>query len=192
MGKLQSSGLPAVFCRNNRTEGHPGQEKAMVVTFHPMDEASAREICTWCYEPPYDFYNPNSATEACVRHLLDPSGTYYAITDGDGTLVGYCCFGADAQVPGGTYDEPALDIGLGMRPALTGQGHGDNFFAAIVDFALLALAPRRLRVTVAAFNRRAMRVYERAGFRPVESFGRSGDGAEFVIMTCWGISEGEE
>ena len=79
-----------------------------------------------------------------------------------------------------------------MKPALTGQGYGDIFFAAIVDFALLALAPRRLRVTVAAFNHRAMRVYAKAGFRLAKSFGRSGDGVEFVIMTCPGISEDRE
>ena len=165
----------------------------MAFTFHPMDEASAREMCPWRYEPPYDFYNPHSEeADARVRHLLDPSRTYYAITDGDGTLVGYCCFGADAQVPGGTYKEPALDIGVGMQPALTGQGYGDSFFAAVVDFALLALAPRRLRVTVAAFNQRAMRVYEKAGFRSVEFFGRSGDGEEFVIMTCPGMPENRE
>jgi RimJ/RimL family protein N-acetyltransferase len=157
-----------------------------------MDEDNAREMCTWRYDPPYDFYNSHpEGADARIRHLLDPTQTYYTITDDNDTLVGYCCFGADAQVPGGTYDEPALDIGLGMHPALTGQGHGDNFFAAIVDFALLALAPRRLRVTVAAFNQRAMRVYEKAGFKPVESFGRSGDGAEFVIMMRRGMSEGE-
>ena len=165
----------------------------MSLTFHPMDEASACEMCTWRYEPPYDFYNPRpEGVDARVRHLLDPGNAYYAITDNDGTLVGYCCLGADAQVPGGTYEEAALDIGLGMRPALTGQGHGDGFFAAIVDFALLALAPRRLRVTVAAFNLRAMRVYEKAGFKPVESFGRSGDGVEFVIMTRPGMSGDRE
>ena len=165
----------------------------MTLTFHPMDEASAREMCTWRYEPPYDFYNPHpKGTDARIRHLLDPNMIYYTISDDDGTLVGYCCFGADAQVPGGTYEEPALDIGLGMQPALTGQGHGGSFFAAIVDFALLALAPRRLRVTVAAFNQRAMRVYEKAGFKPVESFGRNGDGVEFVIMTRPGIFEDRE
>jgi RimJ/RimL family protein N-acetyltransferase len=165
----------------------------MNLTFHPMDEASARETCNWRYEPPYDFYNPNpEGADTRVRHLLDPKNTTYAITDNDGTLVGYCCFGADGQVPGGTYDETALDIGLRMQPALTGQGHGDSFFAAIVDFALLALAPRLLRVTVAAFNRRAMRVYEKAGFKPVEFFGRSGDGVEFVIMTRPGMRGNKE
>jgi ribosomal-protein-alanine N-acetyltransferase len=165
----------------------------MKVTFHPMDEASAREMCTWRYEPPYDFYNPEpDATDDCVRHLLAPDKAYYAITDEQETLVGYCCFGPDARVPGGDYDDTALDIGLGMHPALTGQGRGHSFFAAIVDFAQLALAPRRLRVTVAAFNRRAIRVYQEAGFERVQTFGRSGDDAPFVIMIRQGASEGAE
>jgi ribosomal-protein-alanine N-acetyltransferase len=156
----------------------------LIPTFGPMDEVSAREIFAWRYDPPYDFYNPKpDATDARIRHLLDPSKSYYAISDKAGSLVGYCCFGADAQVPGGSYGEAALDIGLGMRPSLTGQGRGLGFFTGILDFARREFAPSRFRVTVAAFNRRAMRVYEKAGFRPVQRFGRSGDGIEFVIMT---------
>lgn len=156
----------------------------MIPTFGPMDEASAREILAWRYEPPYDSYNPKpDATDAHVRRLLDPSKSYYAISDDAGSLVGYCCFGADAQVPGGDYGKAALDIGLGMRPSLTGQGRGLGFFTAILDFARREFAPSQFRVTVAAFNGRAMRVYEKAGFRPVQRFGRSEDGIEFVIMT---------
>jgi ribosomal-protein-alanine N-acetyltransferase len=101
-----------------------------------MDEASAREILTWRYEPPYDIYNadPDEA-ESFIQALLDPGNAYHTFTDEHGNLVGYCCFGADARVPGGDYGADALDIGLGMRPDLTDQGRGFAFFAAIVDFA---------------------------------------------------------
>jgi ribosomal-protein-alanine N-acetyltransferase len=154
-----------------------------VFTFHSMDEASAREILVWRYEPPYDVYNADTdKAEEFVQALLDPAYAYHAITDECGELVGYCCFGTDARVPGGDYGADALDIGLGMRPDLTGQGRGGDFFAAIVDFARRAFAPRALRVTVAAFNRRAIRVYERAGFEHKQAFQRSGDGMEFVIL----------
>jgi RimJ/RimL family protein N-acetyltransferase len=155
----------------------------MNLKFHPMDEASARKRLNWRYEPPYNFYNPRTdATEYLMQDLLDPHKAYYAITDEQGVLVGYCCFGINARVPGGDYNKMALDVGLGMRPDLTGQGRGHGFFTAIVDFAWRELKPQALRVTVAAFNRRAMRVYEKAGFERVQEFQRSGDGAEFVIL----------
>jgi RimJ/RimL family protein N-acetyltransferase len=148
-----------------------------------MDEASARKILTWRYEPPYDIYNedPDKA-EPFMQTLLDPAYAYHTITYEDGELVGYCCFGADARVPGGDYAADALDIGLGMRPDLTGHGHGPAFFEAIADFAQRTFAPQALRVTVAAFNQRAIRVYEKAGFERKQAFQRSGDGMEFVIL----------
>jgi ribosomal-protein-alanine N-acetyltransferase len=154
-----------------------------VFTFRPMDEAGAREILTWHYEPPYDIYNADpEEVEPFVRSLLDPANAYHTITNEGGELVGYCCFGADARVPGGDYGADALDVGLGMRPDLTGQGRGHDFFAAIVDFAQCAFEPRALRVTVAAFNQRAIRVYKKAEFERVQEFQRSGDGVEFVIL----------
>jgi ribosomal-protein-alanine N-acetyltransferase len=151
--------------------------------FRPMDEAGAREILAWRYEPPYDIYDakPDEA-EPFVQSLLDLAYAYHAIMDEHGELVGYCCFGLDARVPGGDYSADALDVGLGMRHDLTGQGRGFDFFAAIVDFARRAFGPQALRVTVAAFNRRAIRVYEKAGFERKQEFQRSNDGMEFVIL----------
>ena len=55
-----------------------------------------------------------------------------------GDLVGYCCYGLDAQVPGGEYliNMPAvLDIGVGMKPNLTGAGRGHDFVSAILEYA---------------------------------------------------------
>lgn len=155
----------------------------MPYAFHPMDEASARETLAWRYEPPYDFYNPNpDDVDETVQFFLDPHNAYHAITGDDGELVGYCCFGLDARVPGGDYSTTALDVGLRMRPDLTGQGRGLDFVTAILDFARQTFAPQALRVTVATFNKRAMRVYEKAGFERTQVFGREKDGLEFAIM----------
>jgi RimJ/RimL family protein N-acetyltransferase len=151
--------------------------------FQPMDEVSARAIHTWRHESPYDIYNANpEAADAFAEALLDPRFAYYAITSPRDDLVGYCCFGLDARVPGGNYVADALDVGLGMRPDLTGQGRGPGFFAAILDFARQTFAPRAFRLTVATFNQRALKVYERAGFRVVQAFRRSTDGLAFSVL----------
>jgi GNAT superfamily N-acetyltransferase len=152
--------------------------------FAPMDEAAARTIVTWHYEAPYDLYDLGlEDEEQVVNCFVDPLNAYYAIVDPGGNLAGYCCFGVEGQVPGGDYGEPALDIGLGVRPDLTGQGMGGGFVAAVLEFARQELAPAGFRVTVAEFNERALRVWKKAGFLPVERFGRTYDGMPFVVLT---------
>jgi RimJ/RimL family protein N-acetyltransferase len=68
---------------------------------------------------------------------------------------------------------PNLDYGLGLRPDLTGQGLGLEFFLAGLGFAHERYRPEQVFLHVAAFNERARRVYERAGFRVVSSHVRT-------------------
>lgn len=153
------------------------------LSFRSMDEASARAILTWQYEPPYDLYNPDwKGIEGAVREFLDPDNSYYSMTAGTGDLQAYCCFGSEAQVPGGDYQETALDIGLGVRPDLTGQGLGHLYVQAVLEFARRELLPATFRVTIAEFNKRAQRVWMGAGFEKVQSFARSGDGLPFLVL----------
>jgi ribosomal-protein-alanine N-acetyltransferase len=155
----------------------------MPLTFRPLDEAGARAILTWRYEAPYDLYNLDSGDmEASVRFFLDPQNGYQAVVDGEGDLVAYCCFGLDAQVPGGDYGVDALDVGLGVRPDLIGQGRGFRYVEAVLSFAQHTFAPGALRVTVAEFNQRARRVWQKAGFQPVQRFLRQQDNRPFVTL----------
>jgi RimJ/RimL family protein N-acetyltransferase len=85
-------------------------------------------------------------------------------------------------VPGGDYSTPALDIGLGVRPDLTGRGLGFDYVNAVIDFAYRTYTPDRLRVTIAAFNARARRVWERAGFELIGKFQSEWTHIDFVIM----------
>jgi ribosomal-protein-alanine N-acetyltransferase len=62
------------------------------------------------------------------------------------------------------------EIGLGLRPDLTGHGLGESFVRTCLRFASAALTAQSYTLVVAAFNRRAITVYERAGFQEVERF----------------------
>jgi ribosomal-protein-alanine N-acetyltransferase len=142
-------------------------------TLTPITRADAQAISRWRYDGPYAVYNGNPAS---VASLLQPRYFYHSVHDEHGELVGYFCFGEDARVSAGRrsglYDrEDALDVGLGMRPDLTGRGLGEQFVRAGLEFADETYSPPAFRLTVATFNRRAIRVYERAGFEPVETFG---------------------
>ena len=131
-----------------------------------MSRGAAQAITSWQYEKPYDFYN-RKATQKTIDWLLN--GSYYAVYDETGELVGYYCFGKGAQVPGGNpagayAATDAIDIGLGMKPELTGTGMGLAFTQAGVEYAVKHFAPAAIRLSVTTFNKRAIKVYERAGF----------------------------
>ncbi|MEH7123931.1 GNAT family N-acetyltransferase [Bacillus sp. JJ1532] len=126
----------------------------------------AVEILNWKYPAPYNFYN-NEENEESIRELLGSS--YSVVIDENGRLIGFFCTGDSAQVPAGTkygaYSETCTDIGLGMKPELTGQGMGYAFFSFILRHIHGAYKEVPLRLTVAKFNDRAIRLYEKLGFK---------------------------
>lgn len=150
----------------------------------PLDRESATEIIQWRYQPPYDLYNidPEHA-EAVLSDFLNPELNYYQVRDELGNLAAFFNFGVDARVPGGDYSEEALDIGMGVHPRLTGQGKGSVFVQTVLCFARQKHGPARCRVTIAEFNQRARRVWEKAGFSQTQRFLRPLDGMSFVVLT---------
>ena len=156
----------------------------MNYTLQRMDEQDAGRIATWHYDPPYDLYNHSPFD---VPFLLDADNRYFAVRDDSGRLAGYCCFGAEARVQGGDYDEaePAvLDIGVGMHPALVGQGFGNEFVRTILQFARDGFTHSKFRVTIAFFNERSQRTFHKLGFTESQRFTREGDGMDFVQLEC--------
>ncbi len=155
----------------------------MALSLRPLTAAQARAIAGWRYEAPYDFYNMGAeAVDECVRYLSDPLNAFYSLMDERESLAGFCSFGPDGQVAGGDYSLEALDIGLGLRPDLTGRGQGAGYAVAALDFARSEFAPRLFRVTIAEFNQRAQRVWQKLGFGSAQRFQRTRDGVPFVIL----------
>ncbi|WP_409295340.1 GNAT family N-acetyltransferase [Peribacillus sp. SCS-26] len=153
----------------------------MELQLKTMNRAYAEKIQQWKYEAPYDLYNSDSSPEA-LRELLE--GGYSIIADGAGELVGFFCSGKAAQVPAGrefgAYDADCIDIGIGMRPDLTGQGKGKDFFSFVISSIQKEYEAMPFRLTVASFNNRAVRLYENLGFVKRSVFNR-GD-LEFLVM----------
>ena len=134
-----------------------------------LSEADARSILEWRYNPPYDWYNPPPLSDEAVANLIDPQWQFHSIKAG-GASVAYASFGNDGRVTGGDYSDPAIDIGLGLAPALTGRGLGAIVLQAILDFAQITFQSPAARLTVARFNQRAIRLYDRVGFEPTQEF----------------------
>jgi RimJ/RimL family protein N-acetyltransferase len=139
------------------------------LTIQSASEATRRELDSWRYDPPYDFYNGEEDP------VVNPERFFEAL-DEDGSLVGFYYFEQKGD---------ALEYGLGLRPDLTGRGLGLDFLRAGLEFARRRFDPARVILAVAAFNERARIVYERAGFRVVgrhmRTFERWGE-VEFVDM----------
>ncbi len=159
----------------------------MRLVISPITDEHARAFLSWRYEEPYALYNSDPGSfEEDLEEYLDPANGYFSILDERGELLGSCCLGQGGQVRGGVYEDPsALDVGIGLRPDLTGKGTGTRVLEAILAFAQERYAPTEFRATVAAFNERSLRVCEKAGFRRDRTFVRrdaSGE-QEFVQLS---------
>jgi ribosomal-protein-alanine N-acetyltransferase len=160
---------------SNETDGpNPTQ-----FAFRPMSQRDAEEIASWRYPHEYGFYDWTS-DPADLAELLDPvvrANQYFAVTDATGYVIGFF-----------QYKPPRkgqLEIGLGLHPAWTGRGLGLPFLEAGLEFARGYFAPQTFTLSVASFNRRAITVYERAGFAVVRRYMHWTNGGEweFTEMT---------
>ena len=143
-------------------------------TFRELTRGDAEMIAGWRYPEPYSLYDGGDADR-----LLEY--TYFAGLDEEGSLIGFCCFGEDARVPGLEEEAGVLDVGAGLRPDLTGIGLGGPFLREACRFGGELYAPDRLRVAVAAYNQRARMVAHALGFEAERTV--RNDEAEFVVMT---------
>ena len=162
----------------------------MNLAFRPLLSDDLPHLLTWQYDPPYEIYNLGNgradaeALAEAVNYFLDPVYCFYSVVDGDsGAVTAVVSYGLDGQVGGGDYSEDALDIGMAVRPDLTGRGVGSDFAKAAITFAIQTFHPNKLRVTIADFNGRARRVWEKHGFQPVHSFTSNANNLAFTIFT---------
>lgn len=137
--------------------------------FRPFTEQDALAAASWRYPEPYASYDLDPWDRNVVAALLREQNQYHAILRDDET-VGFYCLGEDARIPGWDYDASALDLGMGLRPDITGQGQGSLYMAAVV-FHLRQQKPGvTIRASVASWNHRAIRLCESAGFQLIAKF----------------------
>ncbi len=150
----------------------------MGLTAAPMTDDAVRELSRWRYDGEYAVYDesPYEEKRAKGSPLLDPDhrGRYTCFYDGD-TLMGYINL---ARMEG------AVHFGIALAPDYCGRGYGP-----VVTRKAMAMAREKwpslpLRLVVRIWNARAIRCYEKAGFRPAGRVTRvtpTGP-AEFLVM----------
>ncbi len=138
----------------------------------PMGQAAAERIAAWSYPGEYAFYD-FAADPDDLAELLDPEqrrGRYFAATLPRRGLIGF----VELKEP----DGGSLELGLGLSPECAGRGLGVAFVTRLCRWVAERTPAEVLVLQVADFNRRAITVYERAGFRhaaahDVDLYGRT-------------------
>jgi ribosomal-protein-alanine N-acetyltransferase len=131
----------------------------MNYTFAPMNKEYASDIAGWHYDGVYSFYDM-AADEEDLGILMDTNNwrdMIKAILNEDDELVGWAAFYTE-------NDE--FWLSLGLRPDLTGRGLGREFVTQCAEYAVsqYKLIKDTIKLAVALFNQRAIKVYQRAGF----------------------------
>ncbi|KAB2443550.1 GNAT family N-acetyltransferase [Bacillus luti] len=141
-----------------------------------MTQEEAEEIAyNWHYEGKYSFYDIEADQEDLAEFLHEESrGNHIFSVKENGTLIGFFSFCKT--------DNRTVDIGLGMRPNITGDGLGLQFVKAGLDFSKETYSCKYITLSVATFNERAIKVYKRAGFEAVGTFIQKTNGSCFEFL----------
>lgn len=136
--------------------------------FRPLRWGDALAVARWRYPQPYDLYDLGRVpllVSVSAHWLLAPLGRlgFYAVQSAGDPLVGVFSFNKVGRT---------VELGVALRPDLTGRHLGLEFVEAGMQFARATFAPAAFRLDVALFNQRAIRVYRRAGFVPEARFVR--------------------
>ncbi len=148
----------------------------MNYTFQPLTQEQAERIAfEWRYEGDYAFYNMDADEEDLASFLdADERGdTTFAILDDE--LIGFVTLQLESV--------DAVSIGLGMRPDLTGNGNGYPFLNSILNWVEATFGTRTVRLAVATFNKRTIRLYESLGFIPQDTFMQETNGGVYPFLS---------
>lgn len=115
----------------------------------------------WRYPAPYEMYDLETDPDDIALMLADIASKerWFAVSDGgddgDDDVAGFVEF---VMVDG------EVELGLGLRPDLTGIGLGVQLVEATLAFARTHWSPITFVLDVFPWNERAIKTYERAGF----------------------------
>ena len=149
----------------------------MKIGIQALTTCQAEVISSWVYEDEYSVYNHHK------DFVKDCMGwRHFAFVSGEGELLGYMCFGKEARIPTleeNAYCDDFLDIGLHIRPDLTGKGLGELFLQTCIEHA----SCKPVRATIASFNKRAINLCVNAGFDVKQEVTHRNTGYKFTIVT---------
>jgi ribosomal-protein-alanine N-acetyltransferase len=129
---------------------------------HMTEEYASEVVDNWHYDGVYSFYDM-AADEEDLKIFTDRTyweNATFAVLNPQDELAGWATFYMEGE---------DMWLSLGLKPELTGLGLGEEFVSRCVEFARshYKLDERTIKLDVAAFNKRAIKVYQRAGFAEI-------------------------
>ena len=148
-----------------------------MLTYHKTTEDEKYAITAWNYTADYAIYNstPYEEQKQAQRGFANPENNFYSFCDGE-TLVGFV----------NLSEEPTeVFFGIGVRPDCCGRGYGQQMTRIARELSRSLFPGKPLYLEVRTWNTRAVRCYEKAGFRisgaPIRQTTGIGEG-EFYHM----------
>lgn len=142
------------------------------LTFRPLTDDDKRRICDWKYNGPYEIYNLPSCgkLKAEQKGFYNPHAErdYLGFWDGD-LLIGYVRL---------REEDNEVFIGIGVNPQYCGMHYGRNILQMSYIISRERSGSKPLYLIVRAWNQRAIRCYQSAGFQV--------DGQPFPLTACGG------
>lgn len=138
------------------------RQREPLLAFSRLTVRQAIAASRWRYPGAFAMYNLGMIPLAIGALMSAPSLpssriTCYAIGLPDDPLIGVFSL---------IWRRDDVEIGIGLRPDLNGHGLGLAAMRQGMAIARMRYAPNTFSLNVASFNRRAVTVYERAGFVP--------------------------
>lgn len=139
--------------------------KGARVTIRPLVRQDLRTMAKWpMFEDPlyqlFDWPKRSVASDDLWYHQLmrDRARVYYAVENEFNELIGRISL---REIEG----QASARLGIGFSPTVVGCGYGTEALQTFLEHYFLDLGFQRMVLDVAAVNRRAVRCYERCGFR---------------------------
>ena len=146
----------------------------MEIKYRHLTDDDKQQICAWKYDGDYEMYNLPAYDEMQAKQIgfMNPKSekNYLAFLD-DGVLVGFVNI---------LEEDSEVFIGIGVNPVLCGKHYGRRMLEQAYMVSKQKYPNKPLYLEVRTWNTRAVKCYERAGFRI--------DGTPYELTT--GIGKG--
>lgn len=128
-----------------------------MLSFHETTEEEKYAICAWKYTGEYAVYNlsPYEEQVKSRRGFADPKNNFFSFYDGM-RLVGYINL---------MEEETAVFFGIGVHPEFCNRGYGQRISRIGREISHRRYSGKPVYLEVRTWNTRAVRCYEKAGFR---------------------------
>lgn len=140
----------------------------MNLKLESLTENYAKQICNWKYDNEYSIYNFPEwdiivKQNWAIAIEIKRQSQFLAVINELGDLCGYIRF---------IDNNECVLIGLGLKPFLCGQGLGDSIMALLKNECKRRYDNKKIVLEVRSFNQRAIRCYEKAGFKITDTYSK--------------------